>query len=750
MRKLLLLMGAARYPDRSDLALPAFPVAHAAFRALLTEGPEPIVAPDDCLDLFDRDDAWVVQQNQIDKWLRVKKQEEPKPEALIFYYVGHGGIQKGEQVYLTINTTTKLDPYYSSVPRDSLANLLRYSASDYQKFLILDCCFAASIIKTLQSPIQEKMNLELREVGKAVRKPKSGGLAALCASSSLTAANAKGLNDLTQFTDGLLCALAVGDPSSPSDLSFETLLALIERQLDERYGADAVAPSSYFADDYFETVHQVPLFPNRADRPPDVFAPRRSQPAATPRGEADLALQMATGNPSQAAQEPDNYLVVRPQFAASFNGPKGRPNWVSWHLSYSDLGKVPRTAKWGKDPLLPGDARRLSPSLLKGSSYDRGHLCPPNNRAGSEADNRAVFLMSNVVAQAPVRNQKLWLGFETFCCQLVEQRQCDLYLISGPLGASKTIADGRIEVPAVLWKIALIVPEGHVPGPQTRIAEAIAIRMSNHEKAKITEWTEAVVPVTAIEDETGYSFFDALPPDLSALLKKRQATQRTAEVIRELTGQAMTALGTGGPPAAERMLSEAERELFSNLRKTEKRVASAFRKHQHKPMTLSALQGLARPIERDAVRLTHLGIIEELLNRKGEDTDRDAALFTAAVVIYKRQELQFLPRLLAIASDGRPVRGSVMWRILRAIKRLAPQSRMTDALRRAVLDALASCARNYDSPPGDRFKDNDIVLMIAQTAALRGLKIDLVRDGVFSPEQAAEWDKAKIARTRKT
>ena len=716
----------------------------------MTGGPSPIVAPDDCLDLFDDDGAWVDQQNRIDEWLGEKRAEAARPEALLLYYVGHGGIEKGEQVYLTINSTNKLDPYFSSVPRDSLAKLLRSSANDYRKFLILDCCFAASIIKTLQSPIQDKMTLELREVGKAVSKPDSGGLAALCASSSLAAANADGRDGLTQFTDGLLNALRVGDPSSLSDLSFETVRALLERQLHERYGAEAVPPSSYFADDFYEPVHQLPLFPNRAERPPDVFSPRKLRAVPQPRGEADATLQMATGNPSGAGKEPDNYLLVRPQFAASFNCAKGRPNWVSWHLRYADFGKVPRTAKWLADPLLPAEAAGLSPAQFVGSGFDRGHLCPPHNRGASEVDNQAVFQMSNVVAQSPVRNQKLWLGFENFCRQLVEQRQCDLYLISGPLGALKRIADDRIEVPAALWKIVLCVPEGHVPGAGTRIAEAIAIRMNNHERAAISEWTEALVTVSSIEDETGYTFFEALPSDLAALLKRRLVTQRTAEVILALTGQAMaTALGDqrrADGPSTERELSDAELQLFDNLRAIENRVAAAFRKHEHQAMTLSALQALARPIEREAVRLTHLGIVDELLGRDGDEVERDAAVFTAAVIIYKRQELQFLPRLLTLASDGHSVRGAVMWRILRAVRRLAPQGPMNDGLRSEVRNALANCARNYDSPAGLRFQGRDIVLMIAQTAALRVLKLDLVRDGIFSPEQMAEWEKAKEPR----
>lgn len=449
MRKLLLLLGAAKYPRRSDLALPAFSVSYKAFKAAMTAGTSPIIFPDDCLDLFDDDRAWVDQQSTIDEWLSKKRSETRRPEALLLYYVGHGGIEKGEQVYLTINSTNKLDPYFSSVPRDSLARLLRSSANDLRKFLIIDCCFAASITKTMMSPIQDKMTLELREVGKAVSKPNSGGFAALCASSSLSTANANGREGLTQFTDGLLSALLIGDPSSQNDLSFETVLPLIAQQLRERYGDEAVPPSSYFADDFYEAVHRLPIFPNRAERLPD------------------------------------------------------------------------------------------------------------------------------------------------------------------------------------------------------------------------------------------------------------------------------------------------------NLQLIERRISTVFRKHHNSAIKPSVLQSLARPIEREAIRLTHLGIISEMLTRDGDRVERDAAIFTAAVIIYKRQELQFLSSLLAIASKGRPVRAAVMWRILRAIRRLIPQALMNDDLRRELRNALIKCARNYDSPAGTRFQTRDIVLMVAQIAEFRIVRLDLVRDGIFSSEQISEWIKYK-------
>ncbi len=42
--------------------------------------------------------------------------------------------------------------------------------------------------------------------------------------------------------------------------------SLIEQQLRERYALGAVPPSSYFPDDVYAPIHQLPLFPNRAER----------------------------------------------------------------------------------------------------------------------------------------------------------------------------------------------------------------------------------------------------------------------------------------------------------------------------------------------------------------------------------------------------------------------------------------------------------------------------------------------------
>jgi DNA/RNA endonuclease G (NUC1) len=66
------------------------------------------------------------------------------------------------------------------------------------------------------------------------------------------------------------------------------------------------------------------------------FNPTSSIGVVTPSNSVHLAL----GNPSNAGKNPDNYLMVKPQYALSYNNSKGTPNWVSWELNKSYLGGV--------------------------------------------------------------------------------------------------------------------------------------------------------------------------------------------------------------------------------------------------------------------------------------------------------------------------------------------------------------------------------------------------------------------------
>lgn len=85
---------------------------------------------------------------------------------------------------------------------------------------------------------------------------------------------------------------------------------------------------------------------------------------------------MLLGNPDGAT--PSNRqrcLIVRPQMAMSYNDSLRFPNWVSWHLSRSDIGSVSR-GDFQPDPALPSSFKRITPRNYSGSGYDRGAQLP--------------------------------------------------------------------------------------------------------------------------------------------------------------------------------------------------------------------------------------------------------------------------------------------------------------------------------------------------------------------------------------
>src|SRR4051812_32039008 len=101
---------------------------------------------------------------------------------------------------------------------------------------------------------------------------------------------------------------------------------------------------------------------------------------------------LALGNPSKAeanAKSPDpfDYLMVKPQFALSYNSKKGTPNWVSYRLRKSDMGKAGR-GMFHPDPELPKQFFHVKPFdyHFNTTGMSRGHMCPSSHRNNTEAN----------------------------------------------------------------------------------------------------------------------------------------------------------------------------------------------------------------------------------------------------------------------------------------------------------------------------------------------------------------------------
>ena len=227
---------------------------------------------------------------------------------------------------------------------------------------------------------------------------------------------------------------------------------------------------------------------------------------------------IALGNPSAAATNistPNNYLLIKPQYVLSYNNARGTANWVSWHLSAAWKGSAVRCDCFTQDTQLPSNFFRATTTNYTNTGFDRGHLCPSEDRDLNSTDNAATFKMSNIIPQAPILNQQTWANFENYCRTLLGQGN-EIYIISGAYGSggtgslggtTTTIANGKITVPSRCYKIAVVLPLGN--NDLTRVSSTtrvIAIDMPNNQTVNSQTWGAYRTTVDNIEAITGYNF----------------------------------------------------------------------------------------------------------------------------------------------------------------------------------------------------------------------------------------------------
>lgn len=248
-------------------------------------------------------------------------------------------------------------------------------------------------------------------------------------------------------------------------------------------------------------------------------------PAAIGQNSPHLLL----GKPSPATIfNAKDYLIVRPQYVLAYNRDKGIPNWASWQLNQDWLGELPRPS-FEVDASLPQGWYQVQPNDYSGSGFDRGHVIPAADRNRNAADSESVFLMTNILPQAPDNNQGPWERLESYCRDLVRQGK-ELYIIAGSAGEGgmgikgkrTTIGKGKIAVPATLWKIVVVLDR---PGLSidsiTATTPVLAVIVPNRQGIKETSWQSYRTSIDAIEALTGYDFLSNLPEPVEALIEAK-------------------------------------------------------------------------------------------------------------------------------------------------------------------------------------------------------------------------------------
>lgn len=108
-------------------------------------------------------------------------------------------------------------------------------------------------------------------------------------------------------------------------------------------------------------------------------------------------------------------LIHRPGFTSLYDVQLQGPAQVEWTLRATDLGQVERDVNWKFKPDVPVKAAKARHHHYYNTGYDRGHLCPAQDRSTSRAAMQATFGMSNCSPQVPALNRGAWLQTEDSC-----------------------------------------------------------------------------------------------------------------------------------------------------------------------------------------------------------------------------------------------------------------------------------------------------------------------------------------------
>ncbi|MFL5658205.1 MAG: hypothetical protein ACJ8CB_28975, partial [Ktedonobacteraceae bacterium] len=186
---------------------------------------------------------------------------------VIVYYVGHAKrTRKYQQFYLAIRDTQSNDPEGTSLNVGSLASILEKQARTLRRFYILDCCFAANALITLQgTPEAELLHNVLEEV-----EHQTQGYAALCSSGMFDPSLLLPDHTNTFFSAALQHVLTEGKPRANRALSLRDVHDALNPQLWTLYQTVLSHPKAQQPPDAMiyggSELIRLPIFPNKTQK----------------------------------------------------------------------------------------------------------------------------------------------------------------------------------------------------------------------------------------------------------------------------------------------------------------------------------------------------------------------------------------------------------------------------------------------------------------------------------------------------
>jgi endonuclease G len=220
----------------------------------------------------------------------------------------------------------------------------------------------------------------------------------------------------------------------------------------------------------------------------------------------------------------NDYLIIRPQYALSYNQELNIPNWVSWNLHRGWFGDVPRfSGNFIQDTSLPAEFYRVKHSDYTNSSFDRGHMVRSEERTATAEDNKSTFLLTNIMPQTPTLNQQTWLSLEFECERLCKDQNKELFIVAGGItGDNPQRLNTVVAVPNAYWKVIVILDSGQRISDVTAATKVVAVIMNNKKyESGTTDWRLYSTTVNDIEEKTGYNLLSDIPIEIQDLIESK-------------------------------------------------------------------------------------------------------------------------------------------------------------------------------------------------------------------------------------
>ncbi len=259
---LAVILGAKEWPEFPQLeASSAFERSAEWVKKYLQSDAGLKLPTENVLDLFD--DPRPPAELGMDILMFIKKRRRELKKAnrlltdLIVYFVGHGDFVGERDTYqLFIRRTSNEAPRLTSFSINEIAEVLRESAIDLRKYLIIDACYAAGAARAFGSSPGKAMHEQMTNALPA------RGLALLCSSSRKRRSKAMSGEEHTMFTGTLLRLLTRGYSSRKTDFTLRDIAILTKQIIRDRYSDRAVPPEVHSPVQHQGDVADIPIFPN--------------------------------------------------------------------------------------------------------------------------------------------------------------------------------------------------------------------------------------------------------------------------------------------------------------------------------------------------------------------------------------------------------------------------------------------------------------------------------------------------------